>query len=53
MIGRQIGLPAIATLIAMYVGFCSVGVLGMVLFPIGLIMVKHLNDKGYVKLWKS
>lgn len=53
MIGRQIGLPPIATLIAMYVGFCSVGVLGMVLFPIGLIMVKHLNDKGYLKLWKN
>lgn len=53
MIGRQIGLPAIATLIAMYVGFCSAGVVGMVLFPIGLIMVKHLNDKGYLKLWKN
>jgi sporulation integral membrane protein YtvI len=53
MIGKQIGLPAIATLMAMYVGFCSVGVAGMVLFPIGLIMVKHLNDKGYVKLWKK
>ena len=53
MIGKQIGLPAIATLIAMYVGFCSVGVIGMVLFPIGLIMLKHLNDKGYLKLWKK
>ena len=53
MIGRQIGLPPIVTLIAMYVGFCSVGVIGMVLFPIGLIMVKHLNDKGYLKLWKN
>lgn len=53
MIGQQIGLPPLATLIAMYVGFCSVGVVGMVLFPIGLIMVKHLNDKGYLKLWKN
>ncbi|SHI06308.1 sporulation integral membrane protein YtvI [Sporobacter termitidis DSM 10068] len=53
MIGKQIGLPALATLIAMYVGFCSVGVTGMILFPIGLIMLKHLNDKGYVKLWKN
>jgi len=53
MIGSQIGLPAVATLMSMYVGFCSAGVTGMVLFPIGLIMLKHLNDKGYVKLWKS
>ncbi|NLA87439.1 MAG: sporulation integral membrane protein YtvI [Clostridiales bacterium] len=53
MIGRQIGLPPIVTLIAMYVGFCSVGVMGMVLFPIGLIMVKQLNDRGYLRLWKN
>ena len=53
LIGRQIGLPPIVTLIAMYVGFCSAGVVGMILFPIGLIMVKHLNDKGYLKLWKN
>ncbi len=53
LVGRQIGLPPIATLMAMYIGFMAVGVLGMVLFPIGLIMVKHLNDKGYVKLWKN
>lgn len=52
LIGEQIGLPPIVTLIAIYVGFCAAGVLGMVLFPIGLIMVKHLNDKGYLKLWK-
>lgn len=53
MIGQQIGLPPIATLIAMYVGFSAIGVLGMVLFPIGLIMLKHLNDRGYLKLWKA
>jgi sporulation integral membrane protein YtvI len=53
MIGGQIGLPPLATLVAMYVGFCSAGVLGMLLFPIGLIMVKHLNDKGYIRLWKN
>lgn len=52
LIGKQIGLPPIATLMAMYIGFCSVGVLGMVLFPIGLIMVKHINDRGYIRLWK-
>lgn len=52
MIGEQIGLPPIVTLVAIYVGFCAVGVIGMVLFPIGIIMVKHLNDKGYIKLWK-
>lgn len=52
LVGAQVGIPAIATLVAMYVGFCSFGVLGMVLFPIILIMVKQLNDHGYLKLWK-
>jgi predicted PurR-regulated permease PerM len=52
LIGRQIGLPPIVTLIAIYVGYSAIGVSGMILFPIALIMVKHLNDKGYLKLWK-
>jgi predicted PurR-regulated permease PerM len=51
-IGGQLGLPPIAAMIAMYVGLCVAGVLGMVLFPMGFIMVKHFNDKGYVKLWR-
>jgi sporulation integral membrane protein YtvI len=46
LIGRQIGLPPIVTLIAIYVGYSAIGVSGMILFPIALIMVKHLNDKG-------
>jgi sporulation integral membrane protein YtvI len=52
LVGGQLGLPPLAALIAMYVGFCAAGVSGMVLFPIGLIMIKHLNDRGYIRLWK-
>ena len=52
LIGGQIGLPPIATLFAMYIGFCTFGVLGMAFFPVGLMMLKQLNDKGYVRLWK-
>ena len=51
LIGKQIGLPPIITLMAIYVGYSAVGVAGMILFPIAIIMVKHLNDKGYIKLW--
>ncbi len=51
-VGAQIGLNPVITLMAMYVGFCSIGILGMILFPIGTIMIKQLNDKGYIKLWK-
>ena len=51
-VGAQLGIPAIATLLAMYIGFRSFGVLGMVLFPIALILLKHLNDRGLLRLWK-
>ena len=52
IVGKQIGLHPVATLIAMYIGFCSFGVTGMLLFPIILIMLKQINDRGYIKLWK-
>ena len=52
LVGSQIGLPPIATLLAMYIGFSTVGVFGMLLFPIGLVVLKHLNDRGYLSLWK-
>ena len=51
-IGRQIGLHPVATLAALYIGFCVAGVWGMILFPVTLVMVKQLNDHGYIKLWK-
>ena len=51
-VGGQAGLHPVATLIAMYVGFCTAGVWGMLLFPFGLIMLKHIHDRGYLKLWK-
>ena len=53
LIGTQIGLSPFATLLALYIGFCAAGVLGMLLFPLGLILLKQLNDKGYIRLWKS
>ena len=53
LVGEQIGLPPFATLLAIYIGFCAAGVLGMLLFPLGLILLKQLNDKGYIRLWKS
>jgi len=52
LVASQIGLPPIATLLAMYIGFSTIGVLGMALFPIGLVVLKHLNDRKYVRLWK-
>ena len=52
LVGSQIGLPPIATLLAIYVGFSAIGIFGMVLFPIGLVVLKHINDREYVRLWR-
>ena len=49
---EQAGLPPLAALLAMYVGFCSLGVAGMLLFPVALLFIKQLHDAGYLRLWK-
>ena len=52
IVGARLGLSPVATLMAMYVGFCAIGVLGMILFPILLIMLGQINDRLGKKLWK-
>lgn len=52
LLGDQIGLDPIASLLAIYVGFKIWGVGGMLVFPILLVTLKQLNDAGAVKLWK-
>lgn len=51
LLGNQLGLHPVATLVVIYVGFCCAGVWGMILFPFALIMLKQLNDRGYIRLW--
>ena len=52
VMAAQAGLPPLAALLAMYVGFCSLGVAGLLLFPVALLFVKQLHDAGYLRLWK-
>lgn len=52
LLSAQAGLPPLAALLAMYLGFSSLGVGGMILFPILLLLVKQLQDAGYFRLWK-
>ena len=44
LVGRQIGLDPLLTLMALYTGFRVVGVAGMILFPVGVIFLKQLWD---------
>ena len=53
LLGDQIGLDPLASLLAVYVGWRVWGVWGMLSFPIILVTLQQLNDKGLIKLWKS
>ncbi len=52
LLASQAGLPPLAALLAMYLGFCILGVGGMVLFPLLLLLFKQLQDAGYLRLWQ-
>ncbi len=52
LVAGQFGIDPAAALLAMYSGFKLSGIVGMVFFPFGLMLLKQMNDKGYVKLWK-
>ena len=53
LLGGQIGLSPIASLLAVYVGWRICGVGGMLLFPVLLATLQQLNDRGAVQLWKN
>ena len=52
IVAAQVGLPPLVALAAMYVGFCIVGVAGMILLPLAVLVVKQLHDGGFVGLWR-
>ena len=52
LVGRQLGLHPLATLMAMYVGFSCIGIPGMLLFPMALLVLRQLDASGSLRLWK-
>ena len=52
LVGSELGLNPVATLLAIYTGFKTVGVAGMIFFPMGLMVLKQLNDERIINLWK-
>ena len=52
LLGDQIGLHPLASLMAMYVGWRVWSVWGMLLFPMLLVTARQLNDRGVVRLWR-
>ncbi|MBQ4105135.1 MAG: sporulation integral membrane protein YtvI [Clostridia bacterium] len=51
IIGQQVGLPPIVTLIAMYVGLKVFGVIGMMLLPVSIIILVKLQESGIIHMW--
>jgi len=52
VMASNLGLPAIATIAAMYIGLQLFGFIGIILIPVIMTIVKVLNDEGVIKLWK-
>lgn len=44
LLGKQMGLDPLLTLLALYGGYRLLGIGGMILFPIGAIMIKQFRS---------
>lgn len=53
IIGGQVGLHPIATLLAMFIGTKLFGIVGLFLLPISLVIFKKLSDSGKIKLFNQ
>ena len=53
IVGGQIGLNPVVTLLAMYLGLQTLGFLGMFVLPMIVIILKILQDEGKIKIWKT
>lgn len=45
-LGKQIGLPPLVTLLALYGGYRFLGIWGMILFPLGAMLIRQFADSG-------
>lgn len=52
IVGSQIGLHPVVTLLSLFVGAQLFGVIGLFGFPITLSLLRHLNETGAIKLFK-
>ena len=53
LVAGQLGLSPVVTIAALYFGLKIFGVLGMLITPVLVIMLKLLNDEGIIHLWRS
>ena len=53
LVASNLGLPPIVTIMCMFIGLKLFGVLGMFVMPLMITMVKLMNDRGLLHVWKT
>ena len=53
IIGNQVGASPVITLIFMYIGLKLFGVIGLIVLPMLVIIIKILSDSGKIRIWKN
>lgn len=53
IVGGQLGLHPVVTLASMFAGVQLFGVVGLFGFPIGLSLLRYLNDNGSIQIFKE
>ena len=53
LVAANLGLPPIVTIMCMYIGLQLFGVLGIFIMPLLVTMIKLLNDRGILHVWKT
>lgn len=53
LVGSQLGLHPVVTLASMFAGAQLLGVVGLFGFPIGISLLRHLNDSGTIRLFRT
>lgn len=53
IMGDFVGLHPLVSLLSMFVGFAVMGFTGMFVFPLVLVILVIMNDRGTVHLWKN
>ncbi|MBR5273095.1 MAG: sporulation integral membrane protein YtvI [Clostridia bacterium] len=53
IIGNQVGASPIVTLLFMYIGLKLFGVVGLIVLPMIVIIIKILSDSGKIRIWKT
>lgn len=52
VVSGQVGLHPLLTLTAMFAGYKLFGIIGFVIAPLTVLLVKYLNEKGKIKFYK-